>query len=237
MMSIKKIVKRGKLTMINVEKKMLINKTVVLLALALSTLIIFSWGFVEIVDELQENEIHAFDNDVTNVVRISITERVTNVMTFVTYFGGVEWITLLTLLITLGLIVFKKYPLAFYFASVNALGAGFNALLKNIFQRERPAIEHLVEQGGYSFPSGHSMGSIIFYGALTIVIYRLVEYRWAKVTIAVLGILFSILIGVSRIYLGVHFPSDVVGGFSAGGAWLITCTILYVVLFNFRKRI
>ncbi|RIW35145.1 PAP2 family protein [Bacillus salacetis] len=111
-----------------------------------------------------------------------------------------------------------------------ALGGGFNWLLKEYFKRQRPDIEALVEQGGYSFPSGHSMGSFILYGALAFAVFRLYDHRWSKFIGAAALLLLVLLIGLSRIYLGVHYPSDILGGFSAGGVWLAFSILVYTFI-------
>lgn len=101
-----------------------------------------------------------------------------------------------------------------------------NSMLKEIFKRSRPDIQHLVYAGGYSFPSGHAMVSASFYGMLGYLIWRNLRKRtkpsWYVI---VLTVILIFLIGISRIYLGVHFASDVAAGFAAGGAWLIACII------------
>ncbi|TYR76673.1 phosphatase PAP2 family protein [Rossellomorea vietnamensis] len=111
-----------------------------------------------------------------------------------------------------------------------ALGGGFNWLLKAYFKRERPDIEALVEQGGYSFPSGHSMGSFVLYGTLAFAVFRLYDHTWSKILGAAALMLLVLLIGLSRIYLGVHYPSDILGGFSAGGVWLLFSILVYTFI-------
>lgn len=96
-----------------------------------------------------------------------------------------------------------------------------NTFLKEIFRRSRPELEHLLVVHGYSFPSGHAMISMGFYGMLFViwVIERI--QRESGVTLPVLcGIIFICLVGLSRIMLGVHFPTDVFTGFAAGLAWI-----------------
>ncbi|MEG0268287.1 MAG: phosphatase PAP2 family protein [Carnobacterium sp.] len=95
-----------------------------------------------------------------------------------------------------------------------------NLLVKIIFHRERPTIEHLVIQGGFSFPSGHSMGSLICYGGLAFLTFHLYKKSTPSLVVLLVTILFILLIGLSRIYVGVHFPSDVIGGYLLGASWL-----------------
>lgn len=103
-----------------------------------------------------------------------------------------------------------------------------NILLKFIFQRERP-IDSLITETGYSFPSGHSFVAITFYGLL---IYLIINSKWKNnikiILVSLLGLII-LMIGISRIYLGVHYPTDVVAGFVAG--------VIYLMIFiNINKR-
>ncbi|MEO3946800.1 phosphatase PAP2 family protein [Gorillibacterium sp. CAU 1737] len=99
-----------------------------------------------------------------------------------------------------------------------------NTVLKAAYHRERPSVEHLVEASGYSFPSGHAMSSAALYGMLGYLLWRKFrrEGRWVY-AIPVITVLWILLIGWSRVYLGVHFASDVAGGYAVGCAWLMLC--------------
>ncbi|MCA1063002.1 phosphatase PAP2 family protein [Rossellomorea sp. AcN35-11] len=207
----------------------------VFIGLALACLFAFTWGFVSIVDELQENEIEQFDNGVFEIVRGSISPSLTTFMTSITFLGGVMGISIFTIIVVAILLILKKYPLAFFVVITITTGAGFNWLLKWIFKRERPDIEALIEQGGYSFPSGHSMSSFIFYGTLAFILFRALDYkRYKWGSVLVVGVM-VFLIGISRVYLGVHYPSDILGGFTAGGAWLTLCIVIYAYFYKRRN--
>lgn len=112
---------------------------------------------------------------------------------------------------------FYGYALLGSFAIMWALNTG----LKEIFQRSRPELEHLLVVHGYSFPSGHAMISMGFYGMLFVIWAIERQLRTSRPGIPILcGIIFVTLIGLSRIMLGVHYPSDVFTGFMAGLAWI-----------------
>lgn len=119
----------------------------------------------------------------------------------------------------------RKHPKLGGSVAVNLLLAWLlNERLKMIFQRPRPADPWLVHETGFSFPSGHSMVSMAFYGFLIYLVWRCVTNQKLKYTLtAVLGVLI-LLIGLSRIYLGVHYVTDVLGGFLIGLCYLTVYT-------------
>lgn len=105
-------------------------------------------------------------------------------------------------------------------------GGALTMLLKEIFERARPGY-HLLQAPGYSFPSGHSSISMCLFGSLAYLLYKSAIPRWHKILgIATCGLLI-LAIGFSRLYLGVHFPSDVIAGYVAGGIWLTGCLFAY----------
>lgn len=108
------------------------------------------------------------------------------------------------------------------------LSYGLNTLLKTMFGRERPVFEHLTDASGYSFPSGNAMISIAFYGMLAYGLSTVLFRRQPAIRLAVVIIvsLLILAIGVSRIYLGVHYASDIAAGYAAGGF----CLLLMIML-------
>ena len=99
-----------------------------------------------------------------------------------------------------------------------------NQLLKGILQRPRPTEFRIIEETGYSFPSGHSMVSMAFYGYLIYLIYKFVKNKYIKWSLIILLSILICTIGVSRIYLGVHYTSDVLGGFLISISYLVIYT-------------
>src|SRR5690606_36751376 len=107
-----------------------------------------------------------------------------------------------------------------------ALGGGqiLIHLLKHAVARPRPeVVSHLVEVSTLSFPSGHAMGAALTYGTLAVLAARFAPGRASKICLGVLAVLITLLVGMSRVYLGVHWPSDVLAGWCAGAAWAAAC--------------
>ncbi|AIQ41213.1 phosphatase PAP2 family protein [Paenibacillus sp. FSL R7-0297] len=111
-----------------------------------------------------------------------------------------------------------------------------NTLLKLWFHRERPTVHRLIEQAGYSFPSGHSMAAFSLYGVIAYLLWRHMHNRRERFILILFTVLMTGGIGWSRIYLGVHYPSDVIGGYAASGAWLMLSAACFEAYRNFRER-
>lgn len=159
------------------------------------------------------------------------------IMTIITHVGDLIVQTLITVTIVITLFALKKWRTALWYGLTVLIGAGLlNGAIKELYGRARPSqIQPLVEIGGYSFPSGHSMGSVIVYGGILFLIFRLIQSRSVKFFISAIIPLVILGIGLSRIYLGVHFPTDVVGGFSLGSAWLFFSIALFGLKYTDRE--
>jgi undecaprenyl-diphosphatase len=107
-------------------------------------------------------------------------------------------------------------------------------LLKNLFAIERPMINPLVEVGGFGYPSGHSLNALVFFTALSILIIRYAQNKRLKISFVTFSIIAILLVGISRVYLGLHTVTDVLGGYLAGGA--ILCSMLLLEEYFINKR-
>ena len=169
-----------------------------------------------------EGTLLVVDLPLLNFVRQAVQPGLTPVVIALTQFGSGKVIALLTVAVA-ALLLWRRYWLDTLWLAINvALIAGVgNYLIKFLFLRARPGIEHLVTETHYSFPSGHAMGSLLFYGTLIVLLPRFIpQQQICRVCQGLLG-LFILMIGLSRLYLGVHYPSDILGGFLLGGAWLL----------------
>lgn len=176
--------------------------------------------FITLGMAMAEGKLTAVDDRFYHMVSRLISGPMTSVMRFFTFVG--TWPVFVGITLA-GILLFRRnrrYAFSSRMLGVNLILCWLlNEALKYGFHRVRPNILRLTEATGYSFPSGHSMTSMGFYGFIACVIYFGSKSRLRYLYMAGLGLL-VVMIGFSRIYLGVHYTSDVLAGFAAGFAWL-----------------
>ena len=163
-----------------------------------------------------------------------ISNFTTHIAKIITQFGGV--VILVTISI-ISLLIIKNKKMGIAISSNLIIISLLNWILKVIVQRPRPTEFRLIDQAGYSFPSGHSMISMAFYGFIMYLIYKKIQNKYLKYgLITFLGLLI-ICIGTSRIYLGVHYTTDVLAGFLISIAYLTVFTnVVRKYIFDVEKR-
>lgn len=169
--------------------------------------------------------INQIDYNIGTMVHSLRTPERNDMMIGLTRMGDAWSQTAITAIITVLLCSLREFKAGIWYVLTMLIGASLlNQYMKGLFGRVRPDyVEHLVHESSYAFPSGHAMGSMILLGGLAFLVYRL--YRRKEPLFIGLVVVFcislSLVIGFTRIYLGVHYPSDVLGGFSLGAAWLM----------------
>ncbi|TXK76981.1 phosphatase PAP2 family protein [Paenibacillus sp. N3.4] len=161
------------------------------------------------------------------------TSWLTAVMQIFTFIGSTKVVIVITLAFMYFLyrVLHHRLEITFFITMI-AGTAIFNQILKAIYHRARPNLHHIIEETGYSFPSGHSMEAFALYASLAFLLWRHLATRRAR-TLTIIGCVIMILwIGLSRIYLGVHYPSDVIGAYLASGFWFA----LTVWIFQWYKE-
>ena len=177
---------------------------------------------IGIVEDVLDKEIYTLDVVGYNFVsRYLIKDSITPIAKGITQFGGV--IGLITFAIILSIAIKNKKTSLLIWANFG-ISALLNQILKYIVQRPRPTEYRIINESGYSFPSGHSMVSAAFYGFLIYLIYKNVKNKYMKWSLITVLSILIILIGTSRIYLGVHYTSDVLAGFLISISYLIIFT-------------
>lgn len=173
--------------------------------------------------------IHAFDRAVIGLICNNNPANVNFAKAF-TNLGNTSTILIETIILFIILLVFKQYAYAWFTAATMAAANGYNWTIKHAVARQRPPVHHLVYASGYSFPSGHSVGSATLFLILIILTILLIKSRALKTILIIIWALFPLLIGYTRVFTHVHYPSDVLGGWLEG---IVFVLIGYSFLYHF----
>ena len=153
--------------------------------------------------------ITTFDDNIYNLLYSLRSSSMDLIMIIITQFGNTIPVIIITLVLMITLTSRKE---VFLIGSNTILTVGSNQILKHIICRPRPNHLRLIVENGYSFPSGHAMISICLYGLLIYLVNKKIKNKLLKIILTILLIILILGIGISRIYVGVHYPSDVLGG-------------------------
>lgn len=156
----------------------------------------------------------SFDKSIQETIRGTLPERATYFFRAITYMGNVSTQIAVVVIVTILLFLKKWKAEALFFLANGVLAGLLISGFKLIYQRARPTLEHIVYAGGFSFPSGHAMGSFIIYGAIVLILLNRFQHKTIRLILILAFSSLILLIGLSRIYLGVHYPTDVIGGFT-----------------------
>lgn len=190
--------------------------------------------FLRLTREMLEGETRIFDEALLRALRQQQDPGIpigpswlTKALTDITSLGGVTVLTLVTLLSVIYLLLVRK-RIAALFVLLSVLGGWLiSSSLKLGVARPRPDIvPHLVDVHDFSFPSGHAMLSAVTYLTLGLMLAQMQGGRAVRYYFMLVAIVLTLLIGVSRVYLGVHYPTDVLGGWCAGAAWACLCWLI-----------
>ncbi|MBA3389089.1 MAG: phosphatase PAP2 family protein [Rubrobacteraceae bacterium] len=207
---------------------------IVWLAVTLSLSFFVIWAFAEITEEVIEGESRRFDRAVLLWIHANFPAWLDAPMRLVTALG---YYSVVTPLLAVSVFIFLRrgWRLSATLLLVSTVGGALlTTVLKAVFHRARPEVfDSGYVASFYSFPSGHATVAVGFYGMLTLLVaYRLRgPARWA---VAVSGVLLVLLVGFSRLYLGVHYPTDVLAGFLAAPLWVISVGVVYATWVSIR---
>lgn len=185
------------------------NHTKYLLAVLTTILLFYIWATLV---ATQNSLITSFDNTFINLI-YGTNKSLIKFAAFYTEFASTKVMTTATIAGLIIFWIFKKRNFGFLFALTMAAANGTNSIIKNIIKRPRPTIKHLAHAGGYSFPSGHSIASMTIALLLILAVTLYLKNKGLKTFLIIILALFPLSIGWSRIFVHVHYPSDVFGGF------------------------
>ena len=200
------------------------------IALVFAGVLLPLWAFTELADEVHELEQFVFDEPLLLWAQAQGGAGLDQFFMVITRAGYAHGVIPMAVLLVLGLLISRRWRET-TFAGISMVGASLlNMGAKRFFARDRPDLwESIAPEATFSFPSGHAMGSMALATVLVLLAWP-TRLRWPVVVL--LGS-FVLLVGLSRIYLGVHYPSDILGGWVASGAWVVG---VYLALYRGSMR-
>ena len=189
---------------------------------AIAVLFFFGW----LSGEMLEGDTRRFDEAVRGFVHGFAFPALTSVMQSASFLGSTLFLVIFGVMIVIALYLRRHRRGAILFTITTVGSSVLLTALKFAFKRVRPEpFFDTILPASYSFPSGHSLASFCFYGALAVILTTRIKSVWLKIIVWISAITMILLVGISRIYLGVHHPSDVVAGYAVGLIWVITIAI------------
>jgi len=207
------------------------------LLFSIMSFILALYIFALLTEEIIFDQHHNFDHKVFHLLAPYTTSELISVMKFFTFFGKPEFLIPAYLFLIGVFIIFRKRKYAIETAIIAISSTLLLFGLKKLFGRKRPDIPILEDISGYSYPSGHALLSFVFCSLMVYLVWNSkLKDKW-KWPLSILLIIFSILIGISRIVLRVHYFTDVVAGFCLGYAWVIIALWVQRRFMKMRHRI
>ncbi|WP_137598113.1 phosphatase PAP2 family protein [Paucilactobacillus kaifaensis] len=180
---------------------------------------------------LNADWVKSLDMNLIQQIRFPQTDWKSMLLTwYTTFFNTLP----MTIIVIIGSIIFAlehRINATLFFLLVPGIGSLINHFIKAIVARPRPTLDQLMHYGGYSFPSGHAIGATLILGSVIVLVQYYVIVKWQRWLTNTILILMIILVGYSRVYVGVHYPSDVLAGFCLGYIFLM----LGQMIFGLRK--
>lgn len=208
------------------QKKLTIKTLVKRFSLSLVLLILIFigclWALLLVADMVFEDKNLSFDEHIFALIHPYINATNTTIIEVITFLGSQNFLLPANILLILFFLFIKKDKHdAWKVTAVGVTSTAVLFLLKFLLQRERPLVPLITKAHGYSFPSGHTFSSVVFYGMIAYIAYKNIKNNFLKwLTIAALAML-TFMVGFSRVYLKLHYASDVIAGFCLGIIWLL----------------
>lgn len=192
--------------------------------------------FLKLAEDVFNKEIANFDLSIMHFFYSLRTPPLTSLMFGFTFLASTPFLTITSICILAFFAYKKKWGETILFFTLFYMGVLLNLLLKAVFNIPRPTIAPLIHENFASFPSGHSMNGFIFYFSLVYLYYHFTKNKLLTSCFMILASAIVLGVGISRIYLGVHFPTDVLGGYIAGLCWISSLLVFENFLPLFRAK-
>lgn len=204
------------------------HRTWLRIAVSFALVIVPIFIFAELAEEVSQQDTLAFDESVLLAINSHQSALLDSVAVLVTQLGGVKGVAVIVAVGAL-LLWARAHRARAVFLILSVTGAGLlNMLLKTLFQRDRPQLwQRIVTENSFSFPSGHAMASSALAFSIMVIFWH-TKYRWVVVAAAST---YMVGIGLTRLYLGVHYPTDIIAGWIVSGIWVTAVTIAV----NYRR--
>ena len=201
---------------------------------AIATLVFLGW----LADEVLEGSTRQFDDATRTAVHRLASPSLTLFMRAISFLGSTQFLTVASI-VAIALLAWRKWGREAKLFALTMIGAStLNITLKLAFKRPRPVpFFDLTAPESWSFPSGHSLASCCFFAGLAAILSGRIKHKRPRMIMWTIAIVLFLLIGLSRIYLGVHYTTDVIAGFAAASIWILVVRYVEIVLAKRRRRI
>ena len=204
---------------------------------ALLIVLVGIYVFIELTEDLSTTVMAGYDKSIAAFAVSLRNPQLTKIMQYITNVGDLYGYLIMVALCTIAFyIAFKNWRYVLQIVFVLFVSSLANTLLKKIINRARPTAAHLVSVKTLSYPSGHAMSAMAFYGFMIYLLFTFKMNKYLKAALISVCGLMILAIGFSRVYLGVHFPSDIAGGYIAGFIWVVFCALIFNLIYFFRRE-
>ncbi len=201
--------------------------------IGISSSFLVGFVFLKFARDVVEKELFHYDLLISTFVYHLRTPVLTKIIMVTTNLGASY--TLIGLLIIVIFLIHRHHQKeALLFIIMTSMGLAINLLLKSLIALPRPLISPLIHESTYTFPSGHSMNSFVFYSTIAFYMFHFTRNKKLSLYTGIACVLIIVYIGFTRIYLGVHYPSDVLGGYCIGLWWFITALLIDKSFYFFK---
>lgn len=184
--------------------------------------IVCLWGLFFVTDMVFADKNFTFDENVFSKIKPTVNQTTTNFMLFITFFGSQKFLVPANLILIFYFLLVRNHKTsAFQIAAISVTSMIVMFSIKFILHRQRPLVPLISKVHGYSFPSGHTFCSVTFFGIIAYILFKNISASWLRRSAVFFLFCLTLLIAYSRVYLRLHYASDVIAGYCLGIIWLL----------------